>query len=180
MGFPVWARRDALLLVCLGAFLALQVSLTAEAKAAEIGAAETKAAQKTVQGIGYPPIKSVTKIQALLMARRAAILDAYSKLVWRSGERAEESFFVHLSGFIRATKIISEELLPDGGVRVTMSLEPGMASHVSPPLERHTIRVNPILQRRQIGPKQVSQEEWFELISSMVTFDTNHLEEKTK
>ncbi len=142
--------------------------------------AKLMAAEEIVYGIGYPPIKTVTKNQAFLMARRAAILDAYSKRVWRKGVNKEDSYFIHMSAFIRQMKITDEELLPDGGVKITLSMEhskttPGVTSQEQVHSEKR------ILQNQQSGPKKINRQQWFQVISKVVTFETSqHLEKSTK
>ena len=73
-----------------------------------------------VNGTGYPPIKAQDPAQARLMARRAAILDAYRNALAGADtkETGEPDFYSHLEGFVSGITIIDEEYLIDGGLRI--------------------------------------------------------------
>lgn len=78
-----------------------------------------------VEGAGYPPIKSEDPGQARLMARRAAVLDAYRNILLLLGDRKEVgSDEVELAvtfGYIRGAQVVDEILLSDGGVKVRIA-----------------------------------------------------------
>ncbi len=73
-----------------------------------------------VSGVGYPPIKAENAAQARLMARRAAVLDAYRNALGRPGTAGgdEKIFYSGLSGFVKGLVIDREEYLEDGGIRI--------------------------------------------------------------
>lgn len=125
-----------------------------------------------VTGLGYPPIKAVTEAQALAMARRAAILDAYSKIVWRqqstSVEKVKEAtYFLHFSGFVQNMEITQEKLLSDGGVLLTVrSIAPlNMQKRNEPILKKQNSNKKRVT---STTPKQISKTQWFEIISNSV------------
>ncbi len=139
-------------------------------------ALEGNAGNITVHGIGYPPIKTVSKSQALLMAKRAAILDAYSRIAWRTGETHEEHFFMHFSGFVRNMEIMQEEFLPDGGVRVSVRMKRNnalLSAHKTPAVEKSKTSTS-----GKSAPRQVSRKEWFQIISTMVSFEADEIREE--
>ena len=78
-----------------------------------------------VEGRGYPPIKSENLGQARLMARRAAVLDAYRNvLVLLGNEKDQRSDDVELAvayGYVRGAQVIDEFFLSDGGVKVRLA-----------------------------------------------------------
>jgi hypothetical protein len=128
-----------------------------------------------VYGIGYPPIKAQSKAQALLMARRAALLDAYrNALKASSGENSEpnedKTFYEKFSGFIRDMKIISEEYLGDGGLKVKTSIS---LRDVSIFQKGHNKKEGSMgyLPERLNGPERVTVEEWYRIISGVVRFE---------
>jgi len=128
----------------------------------------------TVYGTGYPPIKAHSEAQALLMARRAAMLDAYRnalKTVSGVGEPEEDkTFYEDFSGFMKGVRIISEEYLGDGGVRVKASISPGDVSLLRKgEYPARTVRKD--LAQRHGGPEKVTVEEWYKIISGIVKFE---------
>lgn len=129
----------------------------------------------TVYGIGYPPIKAQSEAQALLMARRAALLDAYrNALKASSGEgsdpKEDKTFYENFSGFIKGMKIVSEEYLGDGGVRVKASVS---LRDVSMFQKGHNKKEGSMgyLPERLNGPEKVTVEEWYRIISGVVRFE---------
>jgi len=123
-----------------------------------------------VYGIGYPPIRAQSKAQALLMAKRAAVLDAYrNALKVISGEVSEtydKTFYENLSGFIKGMKIISEDYLGDGGVRIKASVS---LRNITAVQERKSF--TGASSEGQGSPEKVTVEEWYRIISGMVRIE---------
>lgn len=123
-----------------------------------------------VSGIGYPPIKAQSKAQALLMAKRAAILDAYRNALrvvfGEVSETYDKTFYENLSGFVKGMKIIGEDYLGDGGVRIKAIIS----------LNDITIfqKGKPVIgafSEKQGSPEKVTVEEWYRIISGMVRIE---------
>ncbi|MEW6417302.1 MAG: hypothetical protein AB1480_04185 [Nitrospirota bacterium] len=123
-----------------------------------------------VSGIGYPPIRAQSKAQALLMAKRAAVLDAYrNALRVVSGEVSEtydKTFYENLSGFVKGMKIISEDYLDDGGVRIE-----AIISSKDPSIFQKGKYVTGAFSENQGSPEKVTVEEWYRIISGMVRIE---------
>ncbi len=137
----------------------------------------------TIHGTGYPPIKALNKRQAFLMAHRAAVLAAYGKILWRrtdhSGAGKEENYFLHLSGFVREMTIIDEELLPDGGVMITATVKRPEYVATKSSTEEKTRKMREG-GHQQFAPKIITRQQWFKVISSMVTFEIDNSQKETK
>lgn len=129
-----------------------------------------------VHGTGYPPIRAHSRSHAYIMAKRAAVLDAYRNAVKASlsgngGSGAyDRLYYENLSGFVKGMEIISEEYLSDGGVRIRASVHITDAA-----LQKQTDRTGngfrePYAERRD-GPEKVSIDKWYEIISGTVKFE---------
>lgn len=120
-----------------------------------------------VSGLGYPPIKAENPAQARLMARRAAILDAYRNALSRAGGPGadENSFYTGLSGFVKGMTIEREEYLEDGGVRIIARVPKGNAALFQGAKDK----LGPA--RPAAGPSSVSLEQWYKIIERSVKFD---------
>ncbi len=87
--------------------------------------AESKGGQEDesliVHGLGYPPIRAQSLAQARLMAKRAAIVDAYRNALVeaRVENYSEDALYTGLSGFVKEITVLNEEYLEDGGIRIT-------------------------------------------------------------
>lgn len=136
----------------------------------------------TVYGIGYPPVKVQNKTQALLLAKRAAIMDAYrnalnSQKGFHQSEN-EEVFYRRFSGFIRGLTITREEYLNDGGIKIEATVSPkdlflrkkeksekriSGGSDFDPARKEKPAAIE--------GPAKVTIEEWYKIIEKMVQFE---------
>ncbi|RGS70757.1 LPP20 family lipoprotein [Mitsuokella sp. AF21-1AC] len=89
----------------------------------------------TVEGTGVAPTSAMSGIQARMLARRAAVVDAYRQMaeiikgVNVDSDTTVENMMVtsdvtktHVSALIRGAKIVSEKALDDGGYMVTMEI----------------------------------------------------------
>jgi hypothetical protein len=78
-----------------------------------------------VEGKGYPPIESENTAQTRLMARRAAVLDAYRNILVLLGKEKEstpdDAELAMTYGYIRGAQVVDEMLLSDGGVTVKVA-----------------------------------------------------------
>lgn len=136
----------------------------------------TSEARITVYGIGYPPVKAQNKAQALLMAKRAALLDAYRKALVDQGDdytgpKDEERFYRGLSGFIKGLTIVNEEYLNDGGVKIEATVpKKDVYLYSKGKLPKGlTPKTGPA---RVEGPAKVTMEEWYQIIEKMVNFES--------
>jgi hypothetical protein len=135
---------------------------------AEVGDSRNHADHDTlvVSGIGYPPIKAQSAAQAHLMARRAAILDAYRNALASpgSGNSDEQTYYTGLSGFVKGMVIEKEEYLGDGGLRI-LARVPARNITVS----SKATRGNPDRQNQR--PSPVPLNEWYKIIERSVRFE---------
>jgi hypothetical protein len=131
----------------------------------------------TISGIGYPPVKAQNKAQALLMAKRAALLDAYRKAL--SGQDAgsyeeDEQFYRGLSGFVKGLTITNEEYLNDGGVKIEATVSKKDISLFN--REKYPKKMTPKTRPARVeGPSVVTVEEWYKIIEKMVNFENKGL-----
>lgn len=135
----------------------------------------------TVYGVGYPPVKVQNKTQALFLAKRAAIMDAYRNALnsqndFRRSDN-EEIFYRRLSGFVRGLTITSEEYLNDGGIKIEATVSPKdlffRKKEKSGKRSGGTV-FDPIRKEKPRaieGPVKVTIEEWYKIIEKMVQFE---------
>lgn len=142
-------------------------------------ASQAQASERTVSGVGYPPIKTLTKSQAILMARRAAILDAYAKVArYQYPDKfKEDESLQHISTFIRGMKVLHEDFLADGSIQVTVSYGTGSLSS-SPTVQGKAERKKDPVQHQQAGVKTINRQQWLQVISPFVNIETNKNQEK--
>ena len=89
----------------------------------------------TVEGMGIPPANSYNAVQARMMARRAAQLDAYRQLaeavkgVNVDSETTVENMMVisdrtttRVNALVQGARIVEEHVIPEGGYAVKMQL----------------------------------------------------------
>ena len=89
----------------------------------------------TAQGTGVPPANAYNSVQARMMARRAAIVDAYRQLAEQikgvnvDADTTVENMMVtsdvvktHVSALVQGARITDEKVLPEGGYQVTMQV----------------------------------------------------------
>lgn len=124
----------------------------------------------TVQGIGYPPIKAYSAAQARLMARRAAIVDAYRNALVSAGHKNhdEDNLYTGISGFVRDMTIMEEEYLKDGGIRILAKV----------PYRSITLTSKDTTSKRYHArghaPSKVSLDEWYEIIRPLVKIENQN------
>ncbi len=127
-------RISKLLTAC---FLAMTmiVMTAASAFAAGTGMDWSGDSKLTVQGMGVAPTTAVNSIQARMLARRAAVVDAYRQLaelvkgVNVDSETTVENMMVSsdvtrtkVSALIQGARIVSEQAVEGGGYTVTMEM----------------------------------------------------------
>lgn len=122
-----------------------------------------------VQGIGYPPIKAENKAQAHLMAKRAAVLDAYrNALKVKTPQEREDDFYSIVSGHVKNARTVKVEYLEDGGVLVEMEVPMKDISTIERQFRGRA-------RDRSIGigsnlPNRVSIDEWYKIIERFTTY----------
>lgn len=121
----------------------------------------------TVQGLGYPPIRAESAAQAHLMAKRAAIVDAYrNSLASKTAQgQASDIQYQELSGFVSGMTIVKEEYLKDGGIRITAKVP---INNILPSAGSEMRRSDP---RR--GTQSVTLDEWYSIIKNLVRYENN-------
>jgi hypothetical protein len=122
-----------------------------------------------VQGVGYPPIKAENKAQAHLMAKRAAILDAYRNALKVSipAEQSED-FYTVMSGYVRNARTLRVEYLEDGGVLVEMEVPMKDVLKID---RQFKGRARDGRNRSSVNmPKRVSIDEWYSIINKFTVY----------
>lgn len=121
----------------------------------------------TVQGLGYPPIKAENAAQAHLMAKRAAVVDAYRNSLAGKASQGQRSDiqYQELSGFVSGMTIVREEYLKDGGIRITARVP---INNILPSAGSEMRRSDP---RR--GTQAVTLDEWYSIINKLVRFEND-------
>lgn len=119
-----------------------------------------------VQGTGYPPIKAQSAAQARLMARRAAIIDAYRNALASKGikDYGENEFYSELQGFVKGMNVIEEEYLEDGGIRILAHVsakDVRVSSGITAKKPKETGR----------GPLRITLDEWYKIIKKLVRIE---------
>jgi len=125
----------------------------------------------SVQGTGYPPIRAESAAQARLMAKRAAIVDAYRNALATSASpgKGDEVNYQELSGFVSGITITNEEYLQDGGVRITAKVS---AKNVAVSTARGpAVRTEPRSSEGSGGPQRVTVDEWYNIIRKLVRIE---------
>ncbi|MBI5074151.1 MAG: hypothetical protein HZB62_03110 [Nitrospirae bacterium] len=121
----------------------------------------------TVQGLGYPPIRAESVAQAHLMAKRAAVVDAYRNALANRSVQGQGSdiHYDELSGIVSGMKIIKEEYLKDGGIRITATV----------PKTTVLLSAGPEIRRSDVrrGPQSVTLDEWYLIIRDLVRYEKN-------
>lgn len=125
----------------------------------------------SVQGIGYPPIRAESPAQAHLMAKRAAIVNAYRNALsakTASGNGGDVTY-QELSGFVSGLTIVEEEYLKDGGIRITAKVP---KKNIAVSSGRRTeVGTEGRRAERSGGPERVSLDEWYKIIDNLVRID---------
>ncbi|MGC2062353.1 MAG: hypothetical protein WA610_05195 [Thermodesulfovibrionales bacterium] len=137
----------------------------------------------SVQGIGYPPIRAESTAQAHLMAKRAAVVNAYRNVLSANASSGNGSdvTYQELSGFVSGMKIVDEEYLKDGGIRITakvpkknvvVSSKPRTEVRRSEgPSEGSSVGFSERSSEKFRGPERVSLDEWYKIINRLVSID---------
>ena len=122
-----------------------------------------------VYGLGYPPIRAQSLAQARLMARRAAIIDAYRNALAETGVEnySEDALYTGLSGFVKELTITNEEYLEDGGIRITARVPLQNVKVSSAGIERASKQ--PGWTGRE--PIRITLERWYKIIKQSVRIE---------
>jgi hypothetical protein len=122
-------------IVCLVSLLILSFTLTTQAQ--DIGTVNWQGANSTIEANGYglPPQNASSAAQAKLLARRAAIVDAYRNLLeltqtisvdanttMKNLMIADDTIRTKVSGVIQGAKVTNEQYNSDGSYQVTISV----------------------------------------------------------
>lgn len=126
-----------------------------------------------VSGIGYPPVRAESSAQALFMARRAALLDAYRNALNMENEAEPESerYFQNVAGFLRNVRVVDEAYLDDGAVMLTVAVKNMKTLSSAPPAIISGPGLSAATPRRVSGPTPISLDEWMKIIARLVRFD---------
>ncbi len=129
----------------------------------------------TVQGTGYPPIRAESAAQARLLAKRAAVVDAYrNALSGRSPSRpGPDVTYKELSGFVSGMTVVGEEFLDDGGIRIIAKVPKKnvVTSSLAERQVRSVERSSEVPRDGLRGPVRVSLDEWYRIINNLVKID---------
>lgn len=125
-------KSKALLMTVL---IACIMALLATSVFAEEGRVNWEQNAVVVKGMGVAPVNATSAAQARMLARRAAVVDGYRQLAEAvKGVNVDSQTTVQnmmitsdvvntrVAAFIQGARIISEQVLPDGGYEVTMSV----------------------------------------------------------
>jgi hypothetical protein len=125
----------------------------------------------SVQGIGYPPIRAESTAQAHLMAKRAAVVNAYRNAVaaGTSSGNGSDVTYQELSGFVGGLTIVKEEYLKDGGIRITAKVP--KKNVVVSSVSGTEVRRSEGPREEFRGPERVSLDEWYKIINNLVRID---------
>lgn len=115
--------------------MGLLILPTASAMAATTTGVDWDQAVITVEGTGVPPATAYNSVQARMMARRAAIVDAYRQLAEQiKGVNVDATTTVQnmmvtndtittkVSALVQGARIVEEKVLPEGGYSVKMQV----------------------------------------------------------
>ncbi len=142
-----------------------------------------EAGEIAVRGVGYPPVRAVNKTQALLMAKRAAVLDAYANALQRNAAYSQNkpgqddtAFYHQIAGFLKGMVIAKEEYLSDGSVLVELrgAIDISDKQAVTPATIDEKSNTAP--QSGPLAPQPVTLMEWSEIIEKMVLFSSKQKE----
>ena len=124
-------KKFSRLLGIMGLMMALIIMSTASA----LAATNWDSATVTAEGTGVPPATAYNSVQARMLARRAAIVDAYRQLAEQikggdvDADTTVENMMVtsdvirtHVSALVQGARIVDEKTLPEGGYSVTMQV----------------------------------------------------------
>lgn len=126
-------KRFRHILGIISMMVTMLVLLTASAFAAT--GTNWDSAVVTAEGTGVPPAVAYNSVQARMLARRAAIVDAYRQLAEQikgvdvDADTTVENMMVtsdvirtHVSALVQGARIVDEKTLPEGGYSVTMQV----------------------------------------------------------
>jgi hypothetical protein len=146
-------------------FLALFLTFTTQTtQAADIGTVNWQGANSAIEANGYglPPQNTVSSAQAKLLARRAAIVDAYRNLLeltqtisvdadttMKNLMVADDTVRTKVSGIIQGAKVTNEQYNSDGSYQVTVSIglygsDNSIASIALPKVQPSSIQSFPV------------------------------------